>query len=48
MHHNIYGYTALISGLMINIKAVVKDYSICYQVDKKDIMSTIIESENDF
>ena len=31
---NVYGYSALISGLMINLKAIVKDYSICYQIDK--------------
>lgn len=40
---NIYGYTALVSGLNINLKAVAKDYSICYHVDKEDILSTIVE-----
>lgn len=42
VHFNVYGYSALISGLAINLKAVVRDYSICYKVDKEDILKTIV------
>lgn len=31
---NVYGYSGLISGLHINLRAVAKDYSICYVIDK--------------
>ena len=45
---NVYGYSALISGLIINLKAIVKDYSICYQIDKEDMLKIARESEKDF
>lgn len=48
MQFNTYGYSALVSGLTINLKAVAKDYSICYRVDKEDILSAIVEDESDF
>ena len=31
---NVYGYTALISGLPIKLKAISKEYSTCYTVSK--------------
>lgn len=34
VHFNVYGYTSLISGLKVNLRAVSKDYSICYIADK--------------
>ena len=45
---NVFGYSALISGLIINLKGIFKDYSICYKVDKEDIMKIIVEDKNDF
>jgi hypothetical protein len=38
---NVYGYSQMISGLNINLKAVVKDYSICYTLVKEDFLNTI-------
>ena len=48
VHFNVYGYTSLISGLKVNLRAVAKDYSICYYVDKEIILSAINENKNDF
>ena len=45
---NIFGYSALISGLIINLKGIFKDYSICYHVNKEDILKIIVENKNDF
>jgi hypothetical protein len=42
VYFNVYGYSQLISGLEINLKAVVKDYSICYTLVKEDFLSSII------
>ena len=38
VHFNVYGYTALASGLKVKLRAVAKDYSICYYVDKDSFM----------
>jgi len=45
---NVFGYSALISGLNINLKAVVRDHSICYLISKEDILETMVEDDQDF
>jgi hypothetical protein len=34
VHFGVYGYSYVASGLKINLRAVARDYSICYCVDK--------------
>jgi hypothetical protein len=41
IHFNVYGYTSLISGMKVNLRAVAKDYSICYYIDKEVLLSAI-------
>lgn len=45
---NVYGYSALISGMRINLRAVAKDYSICYVIDKEGFLEALAESPRDF
>ena len=35
---NVYGYSALISGLKINLRAVASDYSICYLINRETLL----------
>lgn len=48
MQFNVYGYSSLVSGLQINLRAVVKDYSIIYSVSKQEVQSAIVEDDRDF
>lgn len=41
VHFNVFGYSSLISNLRINLKAVAKDYSICYCLNREDILAAI-------
>jgi hypothetical protein len=48
VHFNVYGYSHLVSGFDINLKAVARDYSICYTLVKEDFTSSMIEDQRDF
>ena len=48
MHFNVYGYSSAISGMKVKLRAVAKDYSICYCVDKENVLSAAMSTDKDF
>ena len=41
VHFNVYGYSQLISGQKVNLRAIARDYSICYCLDKPSLLAAI-------
>ena len=47
VYFNVYGYTALVSGLKVNLRAVARDYSICFCVSREGLMEAMQNSKED-
>ena len=44
VHFNVFGYSSLISGLKVKLRAVARDYSVCFSVSKENLLSAIKDS----
>lgn len=44
---NVYGYSALISGLKVSLKAIAKDYSICYSISREHFLEALALNNQD-
>ena len=45
VYFNVYGYTAVVSGLKVNLRAVARDYSICFCVDREGLREAMLNSQ---
>jgi hypothetical protein len=48
IRHNVYGYTAMITGCKVNIKATSRSFIIAFELKKKDLQECINNSQEDY